>query len=356
MGNKKIGTLFGMKAPVGSYKTTEELVLSRARIGVEIEVDQMRGGWMQLHGILANDDRPHSEHWNVVEDPSVHDNGAELVFARPLFGQDVIDALDYFYTLQREVGFKHGLETGIHVHLDVRNMDYDEFNRLCILYGLVEPLLFKWIGDDREYNIFCEPWYRAQGDLLRISSILFDTDQKKLKSAKELQRYTALNLAALVRFGSVEFRHLPTTFDKQVLLDWINMILSLKRAAMNMKEKEYDILLRLSRDGPEPLINEIFPRTRLANALLKGEYNRMLEIGCLTVQDIVTAAAHGGNVRVQAHNEWAVGDWAAKQGGVKAKSKPHPGFIKAKAKVKPKKKEPDKLKKAQLWRRLDMTR
>ncbi|KKM69622.1 hypothetical protein LCGC14_1448880, partial [marine sediment metagenome] len=295
--SKKIGTLFQHAPEVGSYKGSTDLVLGRARVGVEIEVDRVDGGWVMLRDIVATSKDERAGLWKVVEDGSVHNHGAEMVFTRPLFGQDVVDALDYFLALQKEYLFNHSLETGIHVHLDVRNMDYESFRKLCILYGLVEPLLFNWIGEDREYNIFCEPWYRSQGDLVYITDILFGSDYKKVSAAGKVQRYSALNLTALRKFGSIEFRQMPTVFDKAKILKWLNIILSLKKAALSIKENDYGILTRLSADGPDKFFQDIFPLKNIAPELLQGNYFKPIEIGCLIVQDIILA--HKGKTTVK---------------------------------------------------------
>jgi hypothetical protein len=98
-----------------------------------------------------------------------------------------------------------------------------------MLYQLFERVLFKYIGNDRDKNIFCVPWHETQLHFGIVSKM----DKHGLMGIKQWQKYTALNLLPLFSQGTVEFRHMAGTPNQQYILDWCNLIGSMFRYTRN---------------------------------------------------------------------------------------------------------------------------
>jgi hypothetical protein len=227
----EVGLILAKMPEYRSYSAGKILVDSSTFIGVECEFERVN------KKLPMTDAGAYS--WAQHVDGSLRDSGLEFTFNGPLFGQDAETAINWLIPKAKEAGYATSVRTGLHVHLDVRNLSSEELMRLCLLYSFVEPLLFAWAGKHREESVFCVPWYYATaatkeaGALLQHLTKAGAGDTPSLLLAEKIERYAALNLQALSRFGSVEFRHMEMTFD----ISRINLLLRLKMAAVDVKFK-----------------------------------------------------------------------------------------------------------------------
>lgn len=222
----KIGHIVNKIPLVKQNKETPKLVDSTTLLGVEVEVEK----WKEY-------DLSHiySGYWTAKKDDSLRNNGMEMVFAEPLSGADAVSAVEWL--CEQAVKHKWAVSklTGLHVHVDIRNLELDQFRNFCAVYALTEPLIYYWVGRGRFENMFCLPWYMAEMDLKNISKVAKEgeVDPARARAFLEsLSKYSGCNLNAVHKFGTAEFRMLETTFDAQRIITWINILLSLKKYAM----------------------------------------------------------------------------------------------------------------------------
>lgn len=212
-------------------KPCHEFVCPETAIGMEFEFENVRN----IPPLLAN-----TQYWADKEDGSLHDRGREFVFIEPLFGMDAYTAIEQIVAEARGANFRTSLRTGIHVHLDVRDMTPPQLIGLIALYLLFEPALYRWAGEGREANNFCIPYYKAENAIAQATAVLnalYDSERgvntNAVVASNAFNRYAGLNLKSVAQFGSIEFRQLPTTLDFTRIITWINFIMSLKRAALD---------------------------------------------------------------------------------------------------------------------------
>lgn len=246
-----------------------KLITSKHSVGVEIEIEQARS-------LLTKEPL----WWSVKEDHSLRNNGLELVFKAPFRGTDVISAVDEAYTALITKKMQVSPRTGIHVHVDARDLNIKSLKKFCLLYALTEEPLFKWVGEHRDSNSFCLPWYEADGDIENICKMLAKEKANLTIEARRLHRYSACNLNAIYKFGSVEFRHLQTTLDPARLVTWINLLLCLKVAAIEAPTPE-KILENFQEIGRTRFIKNIFGP--LASQLEPGT----IDLGLLLAKELV---------------------------------------------------------------------
>lgn len=272
-----------------SFISDSRWVLPTAFIGLEHEYEGVKNTALPSHTF--------SDFWTHHEEGSLKDHGAEYVFATPMFGVDAWNALEWLVVHAEASGWKCTKRTGIHVHLDVRDLTVPQLAGLCILYAAVEPILYNWVSDGRDSSHFCIPLYRADEALLGTCSIIrsaFQDDKEDghtaLYLAEEFQRYAGFNLQALHKFGSIEFRHLQTTHDLARIADWINMLMSLKATALRLPESDGAVVRMLQRMGVREVLSYVFPPA-LAEKLYtaKSEEDFILR-GLPSARDI---AVHG---------------------------------------------------------------
>lgn len=251
MKTKKVYEHFpGIHPDPRSFSGDTAWVLPKCFIGLEVELEGLRGEYQGL-----------APYWVPTADHSLREvNGlqaVELKFSQPLCGLDLsiaIHKLDSWLKRLKTAPIRSP-RTSTHVHLDARELEISELASGLVLYALFESALFHFAGPDRENNLYCVPWASGEGAIRTITE--YDVS-KDIKHLKYHHKYSALNLATLAKFGTLEFRHLPGMDSISItkLKSWINMLLCLKKAA---RRYEYQsIPEEVSSQGFAMFTNTIF--------------------------------------------------------------------------------------------------
>lgn len=277
----QLGAALNKPASVRSYETSDSLPLPTCLIGLEVEVENA--------GAPLNRDHPLFQFWKLTRDDSLRGESAEFILSEPLFGEDLLSAIQTICDTGPVKEWEINYRTSLHVHLDARDLSFDAFKALCCTYAVIEPALYDWIGDKRDESIFCLPWYEAEGDIELIKQLFTMRDSSLARRTELVNRYSGLNLNSLSRFGSVEFRHMRTTFNYERIYQWVSMVQKLKYYATTI-ENERNLgtyLLDLfSQAGPEDFLREVFG-PELANHLLDSAKNLDFYPGVLLAQDLL---------------------------------------------------------------------
>jgi hypothetical protein len=170
---------------------------------------------------------------------------------------------------------------GVHIHINVQEMTLPELMNFMMLYLVFEDLMVKWCGDDREGNFFCLRSKDAEG----LVEALID-----LKQHWNLQdiisddlRYASMNIVALIKFGSLEFRAMRTPKDIREIAVWVDLLTTLKDQSKNFRYP-HEILEGFSADGVTEFVNSIFGDR--ANLLDFPDVLPHLMDGIRVIQDI----------------------------------------------------------------------
>lgn len=205
------------------------LVSDDEAVGIEIEVENIK-----KHGCSGYGG------WQVHNDGSLRDNGYEYVSV-PCSGTRIHFHLNQFFdTMDKDIRFSP--RTSIHIHQNALNMTPKQLAGEIITYIPFEILLYRFAGGNRQYSNFCVP-------LMDVADLkyLMDMFLNKTFEVPHLpnHRYMGLNLDAIRKYGTLEFRHLGGTNDKIKICRWINLILCIKKYAMNHSYE--DIIARIHR-------------------------------------------------------------------------------------------------------------
>lgn len=273
-----------------TYVSDSRWVMPTSFIGLEAEYE----------GVKDRNLPPHTfaDFWQYHEEGSLKDFGAEYVFSTPLFGIDAYNATQWLVSHAKTSGWKCTKRTGIHVHLDVRDLSIPQLAGLCIVYGAIEAILYRWVGDGRSSSHFCIPLYVADEALLSVCTILkaaFQDEREEdgelaLNASEAFQRYAGFNLQALFKFGSIEFRHLNTTHDLDRIVDWINIVMSLKAVAFKLPQSDGAVVRMLERMSIQELLEYIFGSELSKKLYTEHSQEEFEKIGLLSARDI---AVHG---------------------------------------------------------------
>lgn len=199
-------------------------------------------------------------YWFDDSDGSLRGESREYVLLKPLNRDILVKALEVLDASLNRKGtvVYDSPRTSVHVHINVRDMDIVKMFNFVFLYYLVEDMFVKWCGPLRESNSFCLRLSDADGHLDILKSALEANNFDMLRD--DILRYSSLNLCALGKYGSLEFRSLKGAVDGATILEWVDMILNLKEVANNYSDP-VEMFLSFSREGLENFISKIVPRS-----------------------------------------------------------------------------------------------
>ena len=246
--------------------------------GVEIEAEG------------AGLDIPENKFWRQEADGSLRAKPecCEYVFKEPLSYEDSITAVGWLNAQHKKNGtvLNWSFRCSTHVHLNVQEMELSALLRLVYLYYIFENLLVKWSGEEREGNRFC---LRLK-DSSEIPFVVEKIFRSSLRGVNENQvRYSALNLGSLTKYGSVEFRSLSGTTDRERLSKWLNGITNLRDYAIQAKSLQ-ELFEKakgnLNAFGKE-VFGEFFSELRYMNWEFDALYNMSLCINFIPLYEEV---------------------------------------------------------------------
>lgn len=152
---------------------------------------------------------------NIDKDHSLRNNGHEFK-TPPLSFDNSLKAFDEVHAKVEYGNTAFTDRTSIHVHVNCRDLEPQSLREVVLCYALVEPLFLEYVGNVRKNSIFCVPLnYTYLPDIYKKS-----IDQM----IKEWHKYTAFNIVPLKQFGTMEFRHLFGTNNKEVFRKWLTAI------------------------------------------------------------------------------------------------------------------------------------
>lgn len=285
-----LGRALGIPSSVLSYEPDTALVLPKCRIGLEFEFENVSARALEskkaVEKILP--------FYHLTKDDSLRNNGLEFVFREPMFGKDAVSAVHELCQWAQEQGYVSSKRTGIHVHLDVRDVEPSQLVGMLLMYAIYEPAIYNWIGDARDENIFCLPWYQAEGGVIEVTRVIqaattttSETEKNLLKEeTKRVSRYAGLNLNALHKYGSIEWRHLKTTADASRIIAWINICQMFKAGVGSLPTSDGAILRSVLDMGPRKFAYSVFGPT-FKHIDYPSMEQDVMDLGVPTAQELI---------------------------------------------------------------------
>ncbi len=143
----------------------------------------------------------------------------------------------------------------VHIHINVQHMLEKEAFIFILLYLIVEEILIDYCGEGRKGNLFC---LQAKDAEELINKLIFI---KRSRTFKVLQqqgfRYSAINIEAIVKFGSLEFRSFKTPKELLNIAKWIDILYQVKKASLLFKNEE-ELISSFSFLGENIFLERVF--------------------------------------------------------------------------------------------------
>lgn len=226
------------------------------RYGVELEYE-------------GSNDKLMSEYlpgWSLTGDDSLRNNGIEFV-SHVTLPEHLHTRLTNASKLVEEHNLIPHKRCGVHVHLNVTDLNIRQLMCVSTLYALIEPQIFQNFAPERTDNHFCVPLYNCENLLdafrkdithLRNMEAGINAEMKSnkyknmdigapgfeqvvisnLSCVSVCSKYAALNYKTLANLGTLEFRHLGATTDFLLIEAWCEFIGMVREVALKYQWPE----------------------------------------------------------------------------------------------------------------------
>lgn len=207
--------------------------------GIEVEVESLE----PLKEIRT-------EHWITKGDGSLRYYGYEFVSPSVVEEKNIEAAISFlFKRLNKENSvIKDSPRTSIHVHKNMLSRTLVQIWTIITVYWLLESTLFKMCGPFRQGNLFCLRGNDAKGI---INIAIRDIKKAPLSCLynNDSIRYAGLNLTALPKFGTIEFRGMAGLYEEKRFYNWIDIIKRLEENSINLFSSPSDVMKKLHEWG-----------------------------------------------------------------------------------------------------------
>jgi hypothetical protein len=247
-------------------------------VGVEVE---MEGNFGELRG-------PPKFPWRWEVDGSLRGENLEFILRSPrsvLEAQSAVDKLYKMLEAKDHVKIRPSRRCGVHIHINCQSMTEWQVFHMMLLYLTFEELLVAWAGPDRAGNLFCLRASDAEDLVLKMAECRMHGSLKYM--ANDGYRYASVNVAALAKFGSLEFRALATPSKPGRIKTWIRMLHRLKTHALK-GGSWMDVVTDMSALGCDEYIAQVMGRrSPLLGLGEPAEREEMLLRGVRHAQDAI---------------------------------------------------------------------
>lgn len=193
------------------YKDAPDVACADSEVlyGVELEIEHASPKW----GMGG---------FQIKQDGSLRDNGYEYI-TDPMTFKNLSHGLNTFFKSYNIRDTCYSERTSIHIHTNCQDLELEKIASICLLYQVFEKLMYNYVGNDRDKNIFCTPWSETQ---LSYNLIAEMENGKGYASRQPFnwQKYTGLNLLPLRTLGTLEWRHMHGHNNVDLILEWANII------------------------------------------------------------------------------------------------------------------------------------
>lgn len=234
--------------------------LAKGCVGIEIEIE--------------GDNFPEDVdgRWNSIYDGSLRGENREYVFKKPLPVADCKPALKALAKNLKEAGteMNFSFRTSVHVHINCQELTYAQYLNFLYAYFLLEEPLMTFCGKTRKGNRFCLRLQDAEGMLDTYHRMFSEWENGFDLIPADQVRYSAMNIEATKKFGSLEFRGMQGCLDVDRIDTWVHALSYLREFAKSCANptEVYEKYSELEAQGfMEHVLKEYSPQFYYARAV-----------------------------------------------------------------------------------------
>lgn len=218
---------------------------SEGDVGIEIECE---GNNLHILNTLC---------WKSEDDGSLRgeypNSRAEYILKKPIPIDAVRGAMKEFHDHLPNAKFDFSFRTSCHVHVNIQQLEYQELLAFMYAYLLIEEPMMQYCGQTRIGNRFCLRYADAEG-LGDILYKMFSSDYQALRQIpRDVYRYAAMNVDAIDKYGSLEFRGMRGTADTDIIVTWSKALVNLREFSQKLGNPT-EVFALFNHLGPEQFI------------------------------------------------------------------------------------------------------
>ena len=183
-----------------------------------------------------------NEFWMSEDDGSLRgrfpDTRIEWVLNKPITLDKVVPALKGLAEAQKGAKLNFSFRTSVHVHVNMHELTHPQVLNVIYTYLLLEEPLLTYCGEARKGNRFCLRLQDAEGLMDDLRKVFFGGEGALFNIAPNGIRYASINLEALKKYGSMEFRGMRGTLDVNIISTWVEILNKIREYAMNVEDVE----------------------------------------------------------------------------------------------------------------------
>ena len=201
----------------------------------------------------------HTRYWHSEDDGSLRghypESRSEFVLNAPITAKEVVPALNELVAALKGATFDFSFRTSVHVHMNVQDFTHNQILNMVYTYMLLEEPLMTYCGKSRKANRFCLRLGDAEG-LMDVVERMVKDGEFMYAHCNDNCRYSAINLAALNKYGSIEFRGMRGNMDIDVIQTWTRALGAIHAYAA-AQESPTQIREHLEKAGPRKFIADV---------------------------------------------------------------------------------------------------
>lgn len=172
-------------------------------VGIELELEAVNYLPTEGHldGIAGKET---SAVWRGIRDGSLRGQSMEYVLSRPCLVTEVDDLVNGLYSAisRHKTKLSNSNRCSTHVHVNMTGATVNIVTSVLILWGVFEPFVIDWCGEERKTNHFCLSYKDSQSNVEAWERFL----RTGINDFSRNLKYSALNFLPLYDKGSIEFR------------------------------------------------------------------------------------------------------------------------------------------------------
>ena len=180
--------------------------------------------------------------WQSEDDGSLRgrfpDTRIEWVLKKPIVLEKVMPALKELTELQKTAKINFSFRTSVHVHVNMHELTHPQVLNVIYTYLLLEEPLLSFCGEERKANRFCLRLKDAEGLMEDLQKVFIGGEGALFGIAPNAIRYASINLEALKKYGSMEFRGMRGTMDVNIIHTWVEILNKIREYSMKMDDVE----------------------------------------------------------------------------------------------------------------------
>jgi len=179
-------------------------------------------------------------------------NGPIEFVTTPCRGKDLISNLDVIQATATTLKLKTSNRAGVHIHVDCQQLRPENVMNILKLYTLLEPIVFAQVARHRSGSLYCKSWFEGT-DNAELANALTQLDSGMAWRMRS--RYHGLNINSLLKHGTLEWRHLQSTYNSKDIVSWINFITRIYNHAQNLPPITDEMVVNMT---PDSLVRSVF--------------------------------------------------------------------------------------------------